>query len=82
MEWGGGCWQDSSCQKKGRYARPYKKVEDRICPICKIETEDEAHFLLKCTFYEEKRSELYTEIEKETNVALNKMQHNDLFLFS
>ena len=27
-----------------RYSRPFKKPEERICPICKIEMEDENHF--------------------------------------
>ena len=30
----------------GRYSRPFKKPEERICPICKIEMEDEYHFLI------------------------------------
>ena len=29
-----------------RYSRPFKKPEERICPICKIEMEDEYHFLI------------------------------------
>ena len=29
----------------GRYSRPFKKPEERICPICKIEMEDEYHFI-------------------------------------
>ena len=28
----------------GRYSRPFKKPAERICPICKIEMEDEYHF--------------------------------------
>ena len=32
----------------GRYSRPFKKPEERICPICKIEMEDEYHFLNIC----------------------------------
>ena len=32
----------------GRYSRPFKKPEGRICPICKIEMEDEYHFLNIC----------------------------------
>ena len=42
----------------GRYIRPYKKPEDRICQLCKTEVEDEFHFLLKCQQYQEKRKEL------------------------
>ena len=27
-----------------RYMRPYKKPNERICPLCKKEAEDEKHF--------------------------------------
>ena len=33
----------------GRYVRPYKKLEERICP------EDEIHFLTLCPVYQEKK---------------------------
>ena len=39
----------------GRYSRPFKKPAERICPICKIEMEDEYHFLNICPAYQEKR---------------------------
>ena len=32
----------------GRYSRPFKKHPKRTCPICKIEMEDEYHFLNIC----------------------------------
>ena len=32
----------------GRYVRRYKKPEERICPICKKDVEDEIHFLTLC----------------------------------
>ena len=38
----------------GRYSRPFKKPAERICPICKIEMEDEYHFLNICPAYQEK----------------------------
>ena len=37
-----------------RYSRPFKKHAERICPICKIEMEDEYHFLDICSAYHEK----------------------------
>ena len=43
----------------GRYVRPYKKQEERICPICKKDVEDEIHFLTLCPAYQEKRSTLF-----------------------
>ena len=39
----------------GRYSRPFKKPEERIYPICKIEMEDEYHFLNICPDYQEKK---------------------------
>ena len=46
----------------GRYSiffsRPFKKPAERTCPICKIEMEDENHFLNICPAYQEKRSSL------------------------
>ena len=42
----------------GRYSRPFKKPAERICPICKIEMEDEYHFLNICPAYQEKRCSL------------------------
>ena len=38
----------------GRYSRPFKKPAERICPICKIEMEDEYHFIKICPGYWEK----------------------------
>ena len=38
----------------GRYSRPFKKPAERICPICKIEMEDEYHFINICPGYWEK----------------------------
>ena len=38
----------------GRYMRPYKKPNERICPLCKKEAEDEKHFLVSCPGYQEK----------------------------
>ena len=43
----------------GRYVRPYKKPEERICPSCNKEVEDEIHFLTLCPAYQEKRSTLF-----------------------
>ena len=43
----------------GRYMRPYKKPNERICPLCKKEAEDEKHFLVSCPVYEERRKSLF-----------------------
>ena len=39
--------------EKGRYYQT--EVEQRICKLCNVETEDELHFLLKCAKLEGKR---------------------------
>ena len=49
----------------GRYSRPFKKPAERTCPICKIEMEDEYHFLNICPAYQEKRSSLLDYLENE-----------------
>ena len=38
----------------GRYLRPFKKPRERICPMFKLEMEDEYHFLTLCPAYQEK----------------------------
>ena len=43
----------------GRYVRPYKKPEERICSICKKDVEDEIHFLTLCPAYIKKKEVLY-----------------------
>ena len=52
----------------GRYSRPFKKPAERICPICKIEMEDEYHFLNICPAYQEKKMFLTIDyLNKKTN---------------
>ena len=43
----------------GRYIRPYKKPNERICPLCKKEVQDEKHFLISFPVYQEKRNYLF-----------------------
>ncbi len=52
----------------GRYERPKIPAEQRLCLLCKSgDVEDEAHFLLKCSLYENHRIDMLevcnTEIE-------------------
>ena len=42
----------------GRYMRPYKKPNKRICPLCREEAEDEKHFLVSCPVYQKKKENL------------------------
>ena len=64
----------------GRYIRPYKKPEERICPICKKDVEDEKHFLSLCPAYQEKRKNLFEYLNKEYRIAVNRMAPDDVFL--
>ena len=52
----------------GRYSRPFKKPAERICPICKIEMEDEYHFLNICPPYQKKRCSLLDYLVKEYRI--------------
>ena len=61
----------------GRYSRPFKKPAERICPICKIEMEDEYHFLNICPAYQEKRCSLLD----YKRIKISRMSPNKIFLF-
>ncbi len=63
----------------GRYSKPYKKPEERLCTICKENTEDEQHFLMDCPAYKKDRSELYHFIEQESNMKIYKMTPKEIF---
>ena len=41
--------------ERGRYCRPRKPPENRICQVCKTESETEQHFILSCPAYTEFR---------------------------
>ena len=62
-----------------RYIRPYTKPEERICPICKKDVEDEIHFLTLCPAYQEKRKKLFEYLNKEYRIAVNRMAPDDVF---
>ena len=64
----------------GRYVRRYKKPEERICPICKKDVEDEIHFLTLYPAYQEKRSTLFEYLNKEYRISVNRMAPDDVFL--
>ena len=65
----------------GRYSRPFKKPAERICPICRIEMEDEYHFLKIYPAYQEKRCSLLDYLEKEYGIKISKMSPNKIFTF-
>ena len=65
----------------GRYLRPYKKPEEIICPICKLEMEDEYHFLTECPVYQEKKNVLFDNSKNEHLIRMHKMSPNEIFMF-
>ena len=65
----------------GRYSRPFKKTAERTCPICKLEMEDEYHFLNICPAYQEKRSSLLDYLENEYRIKISRMSPNRIFMF-
>ena len=65
----------------GRYSTPFKKPAERTCPICKIEMEDEYHFLNICPAYQEKRCSLLDYLEKEYRIKISRMSPNKIFMF-
>ena len=65
----------------GRYSRPFKKPAERTCPICKIEMEDEYHFLNIRPAYQEKRCSLLDYLEKEYRIKVSRMSPNRIFMF-
>ena len=64
----------------GPYSRPFKKPAERVCPICKIEMEDEYHFLNICPAYQEKRCSLLEYLEKE-RIKISRMSPSKIFMF-
>ena len=63
------------------FAFSFKKPAERICPICKIEMEDEYHFLNICPAYQEKRCSLLDYLEKEYRIKISRMSPNKIFMF-
>ena len=66
----------------GRYSRPFKKPTERTFPICKIEMEDEYHFLNICPTYQEKRCSLLDYLKKEYWIKISRMSPNRIFLIN
>ena len=68
----------------GRYLRPYKKPVKRICPICKLEMEDEYNCIeTVCPAYQEKRNvvTVFDNLKNEHLIRVIKMSPNEIFMF-
>ena len=48
--------------ERGRYIRPRKPPEERLCKLCYTESETEIHFLTKCIHYSELRKNFYAKV--------------------
>jgi hypothetical protein len=52
----------------GRWTKPKENEEERVCRQCLSgEVENERHFILKCTVYEELREQMFESIREKTN---------------
>ena len=63
----------------GRYHRPKKNPEERICPKCNI-LEDEIHCLMACNINSEIREQLFEQIEHQHPVFRH-MNVKDRFIY-
>jgi hypothetical protein len=52
--------QHTESIEKGRHRKI--DLENRLCPLCKFEVEDELHFTIKCTKLQELRNKFYQKI--------------------
>ena len=66
--------------EKGRHKKPYKSPQDRLCPFCKTETQDEKHFLIKCNLYDNLRQKLTTDLKQRTNLDLDHLSEQNKFI--
>ena len=64
----------------GRYTRPKVAPENRICLLCNASVENEAHFILHCSIYDEERTWLFKEIDKSC-VNFASLDNDDKFQF-
>jgi hypothetical protein len=63
-------------KKEGKGKAQKEEVKDRVCMICMSgEVEDEQHFVLSCTAYQNFRNKLFEQIEE---VSAGKLRLGDL----
>ena len=65
--------------------RPFKfkiQQEERLCPLCKNGVEDEIHFVMKCTQFEELRAEMLQLVENKSVAFKSLNDEQNFFIFS
>ena len=55
--------------------------KEPICPICKIEMDDEYRFLIICPAYQEKKMPITTLFGKEYRTKISRTSPNKIFMF-
>ena len=65
--------------EKGRHTRPIIPRNERFCPFCPTNVEDEIHFITQCAAYEN-RPNLFNKIETEVPNFSN-MNYQEKFIF-
>ncbi len=66
--------------ERGRYYRPQKTLEQRICQVYKIDPETEQHIILSCPAYTNIRKKLFMEIRARCQ-SIQVMNHAERFKF-
>ncbi len=65
----------------GRYEQPQPLRQDRVCPACKEEVEDEAHVIIRCKLYEAERKVFCDKVSQEVkNFCTMGDEHKFLYL--
>ena len=54
--------------ERGRYQRPYLKLEKRNCPFCPNEIKDEYHFPIECAMYRDERQAFLNSITSHIHI--------------
>lgn len=65
--------------QRGRYDRPKKPREERLCVLCG-NVEDEEHFVMKCRINHQERHQLFSRISR-FNYSFGHLDDSDKFLF-
>jgi hypothetical protein len=67
--------------ENGRRARPLPvPCNQRYCKHCKDQVEDEIHFVMKCSLYNELRMKLFSDLDKL--ISVNNVLHDDVKTFT